>query len=125
MPRTVSLASLAVGISVILYSGAPVYAVCLAAMFFCGFAVMTQLPGTNMLVQSLIAEQYRGRVMALYSMSVLGMIPLGNLAAGALAEVAGARWTAFAGGVVCLLSGASFGRGRGVIERALAADGKE
>jgi MFS family permease len=74
-----------------------------------------------MLVQSLLAEEYRGRVMALYTMSVVGMIPIGNLTAGALAEVIGPRWTALVGGAICLLGGGVFGRARGGIERALKA----
>ena len=124
MPRVVSMASLAVGASVMLFAISPVFGLCLAAMFFCGYSVMTQLPGTNMLVQTLLAEEYRGRVMALYTMSVVGMIPLGNLAAGAIAEVIGPRWTALLGGAICLAGGAVFGRARGGIERALNADAK-
>ncbi len=120
MPKVVSIAAIAVGASVILFAAAPMYLVCLVAMLCCGFSVMTQLPGTNMLVQSLIGEEYRGRVMALYTMSVVGMIPIGNLAAGALAEVIGPRWTAFAGGVICLAGSGAFARARGIIEAALA-----
>jgi MFS family permease len=120
MPRVVSYAALAVGASVMLFALSPLYGLCLAAMFFCGFSVMTQLPATNMLVQSLLAEEYRGRVMALYTMSVVGMIPIGNLAAGALADWIGPRWTAWIGGAVCIAGGAVFGRARGGIERALA-----
>lgn len=121
MPKVVSVAALGVGITVMIFAVSPIYLVCLLAMFACGFSVMTQLPGTNMLVQSLIAEDYRGRVMALYTMTVVGMIPLGNLAAGALAEVIGARWTAFAGGLICLAGGGVFGRARQAIERGLTA----
>ena len=112
----VAMAALAVGCAVMLFALSPLYWICLLAMLACGFSVMTQLPGTNMLVQSLIAEDYRGRVMALYTMTVVGMIPLGNLAAGAMAEVIGARATAFAGGMVCLGGGALFGRARREIE---------
>ena len=57
--------------------------------------------------------------MALYTMSVVGMIPLGNLAAGAMAELIGARWTAFAGGAICLVGSGVFGRARRGIERAV------
>jgi MFS family permease len=119
MPRMVAFAAISVGVATVLFSMAPAYAICLAAMLLCGFSVMTQLPGTNMLVQTLVAEDYRGRVMALYTMSVVGMIPLGNLAAGALAEVVGVRWTAFAGGLVCLVGGAAFARSKHTIEAAL------
>jgi len=125
MPKVVSLAALAVGCSVMIFAVAPMYLICLFAMFGCGFSVMTQLPGTNMLVQSLIPEDYRGRVMALYTMSVVGMIPLGNLGAGALAEVIGPRWTALVGGLICLVGGGLFGRARRGIEGALTASVSE
>jgi MFS family permease len=119
MPRVVFVAALGVGFFSMAYALAPLYLLCLMAMMACGFSVMTQLPGTNMLIQTLIGEEYRGRVMALYTMTVIGMIPLGNLAAGALAEVAGARATAMAGGVICVANGLYYGRARGTIEAAL------
>jgi MFS family permease len=80
---------------------------------------MRQLPGTNILVQSVIEESYRGRVMALYAMSVTGMIPLGNLVSGAMAERIGARWTLFGAGLLCLVSALAFGRVREHVERAV------
>jgi MFS family permease len=119
MPKIVSIASIGVGGCLLILAGAPIYPLCLLAMLLAGFAVMTQLPGTNMLVQTLIDESYRGRVMGLYSMSVVGMIPLGNLAAGAVAESIGVRWTTFAGGLLCLASAMLFSQSRKSIEQAL------
>ena len=80
---------------------------------------MRQLPGTNTLVQSVIDEEYRGRVMALYGMSVTGMIPLGNLAAGVAAEWIGPRLTIVCGGLILLASALRFGTRRRDVETAL------
>ncbi|MCP5113588.1 MAG: MFS transporter, partial [bacterium] len=49
-----------------------------------------------------------GRIMALYSMTVVGVLPLGHLAGGAIAEQIGARWTVFGGGLLCLTAGLFF-----------------
>jgi MFS family permease len=119
MSRIVWVSSAAVGCSLMVYAAAPLYSICLAGALAAGFFSMRQLPGTNTLVQSIIEEGYRGRVMGLYAMSVTGMIPLGNLAAGALAESIGARWTLFASGLLCLLSALAFSRVREQVEQAV------
>jgi MFS family permease len=69
-----------------------------------GFSVMRQMASANTLIQSLIPDEYRGRIMALYSMTVVGLGPLGSLAAGALAHAVGVRVTVLAGGLLCLLA---------------------
>ena len=78
----------------------------MAAMFLAGFSVFRQLAGTNTLIQSRIEDEFRGRTMALYSMMVVGMLPIGNLLAGVTAHYFGVRATVFAGGVLCVLAGA-------------------
>ena len=65
-----------------------------------GFSVMRQNTAANTSLQTLIPDHYRGRIMALYAMTVVGLGPFGSLAAGAVAHAVGARWTVFAGGVL-------------------------
>ncbi len=50
----------------------------------------------------------RGRVMAFYSMAFMGMTPFGNLLAGTLADLIGAQWTTFLGGLVCVVGSMVF-----------------
>ena len=50
------------------------------------FCIMTQLASTNTLVQSIISNEMRGRVMGIYTSMFLGMAPFGSLLAGFLAE---------------------------------------
>jgi len=57
----------------------------------------------------MIPDDYRGRIMSLYSMCVVGMGPFGSLAAGAIASHFGARVTMALGGVISLASGVAFG----------------
>jgi MFS family permease len=67
-----------------------------------GFSMMVQMASSNTLIQSMVPDRLRGRVMALYSMMFLGMAPFGALLAGILANLMGAPWTVALGGVVCI-----------------------
>jgi MFS family permease len=69
-----------------------------------GFAMMVQMASSNTLLQMLVPDALRGRVMSLYSMMFMGMAPLGALLAGALAGVIGAPGTVAGGGALCMLA---------------------
>lgn len=69
-----------------------------------GFAMMVQMASSNTLLQLLVPDALRGRVMSLYSMMFMGMAPLGALLAGALAGLIGAPGTVGAGGLLCMLA---------------------
>ena len=80
----------------------------LAIMPVIGFSVMRQMASANTLIQSTIPDQYRGRIMAMYSMTVVGLGPFGSLAAGAMAHWQGPRLTVCAGGLLALAASAVF-----------------
>lgn len=67
-----------------------------------GFSMMVQMAASNTLIQSMVPDHFRGRVMAVYSMMFMGMAPIGALLAGLLAHRLGAPLTVAAGGVVCI-----------------------
>src|SRR5262252_2894697 len=67
-----------------------------------GFSMMVQMASSNTLIQSMVPDRLRGRVMALYSMMFLGMAPFGALFAGILAHLIGAPSTVAVGGAVCI-----------------------
>ena len=73
-----------------------------------GFGVMRQNAAANTSIQLLIPDEYRGRVMSLYAMTVVGLGPFGSLAAGAIAHAVGARWTVCAGGVLSVVAARIF-----------------
>jgi predicted MFS family arabinose efflux permease len=73
-----------------------------------GYSTMRQMASANTLIQSLIPDEYRGRIMALYAMTVVGLGPFGSLAAGAVAHQYGARLTVAAGGLLYLAAAAVF-----------------
>ena len=81
----------------------------LAAMLVpVGFSVMLQMGSSNTLIQSMVPDQLRGRVMSVYSMMFMGMAPIGSLLAGAAADRIGAPWTVAFGGVVCTIAAVIF-----------------
>ncbi len=71
------------------------------------FCMMIQISSSNTLIQSMVPDRLRGRVMSVYSMVFLGITPFGALLAGALSEPLGAPTTAGLGALVCLV-GAGF-----------------
>jgi len=73
-----------------------------------GLSLLVQMASANTLIQAMVPDALRGRVMALYSMMFMGMAPLGSMLAGAVAEKVGAPATVVGGGVVCVLAGLLF-----------------
>jgi MFS family permease len=72
-----------------------------AAMLVMGFGLITQLAASNTLLQTLVDEDKRGRVMGIYTMAVRGMVPLGSLVTGYVAVVVGPSTALAAGGTLC------------------------
>jgi MFS family permease len=75
-----------------------------------GFAMMTQMGATNTLLQVMVPDRLRGRVMSLYSMMFVGMGPIGALLAGFVAAKIGAPATVAIGALTCLIGGLIFTR---------------
>jgi len=106
MARTVLASSLTMSLGLMVFSVSPSFLLSLLSVGLVGFSIFRQLAATNTLIQTLINDDYRGRVMAIYSMMVIGMLPLGNLASGAAAEHIGARATVFCGALFALCAAA-------------------
>lgn len=101
LAKVMVYSALLMGISYMAFAWSRSFYISLAIMPVIGFSVMRQMASANTLIQTVTADQYRGRVMALYAMAVVGMGPFGSLAAGAMAHALGARTTVFAGGLLC------------------------
>jgi MFS family permease len=77
-------------------------------MFVTGFGMMQGVTGSNTILQTLVDEKMRGRVMSYYTMAFVGMAPFGSLLAGALAHAIGAPRTVIISGVACIFGSAWF-----------------
>lgn len=73
-----------------------------------GFSLMQQMASSNTIVQTIVDENKRGRVMSFYTMAFLGVAPFGSLIAGWLAGHFGAPRTVMYGGVLCMVAAGWF-----------------
>jgi len=74
-----------------------------------GFSMMLQMACSNTLIQAMVPDELRGRIMAVYSMMFMGMAPFGALLGGALADRLGAPLTLAMGAVACVGAALLFG----------------
>ena len=80
----------------------------MAMMLVTGFGMMQGLTTSNTILQTLVDEKMRGRVMSYYTMAFVGMAPFGSLLAGAMAHALGAPRTVVISGVACIAGGLMF-----------------
>jgi MFS family permease len=106
--RVVAFASAAFGVSLILFSFSRSFWFSAALLIPAGFSMMVQMASSNTLIQSMVPDQLRGRVMAVYSMMFMGMAPFGAMFAGLMAEQLDAPATVAIGGAVCIAGAALF-----------------
>ncbi len=79
-------------------------------MVLAGFGFMTHMAASNIVLQTIVDDDKRGRVMSFYSMAFMGMAPLGSLLAGMIASRIGAPNTLLIAGVLCMLFSLFFAR---------------
>lgn len=68
-----------------------------------GYGLMTQIVATNTIVQTIVDDDKRGRVMAFYTIALQGSMPIGSLLSGTLAARIGAQTTLIVSGIACAL----------------------
>jgi MFS family permease len=107
--RWVALSATGFGVSLIAFSFSRSLWVSALLLVPAGFCMMIEMAASNTLIQAMVPDRLRGRVMAVYSMMFMGMAPLGALVAGALAAPLGAPATVAIGGVACIAGGVVFG----------------
>ncbi|HEX4155076.1 MAG TPA: MFS transporter [Acidobacteriaceae bacterium] len=91
------------GAGLILFGLSHVLWLSLVMMLVVGYGMMTGLAASNTVIQTLVPEEMRGRVMSFYTMAFVGMAPFGSLLAGGLAHRMGAPHTVMITGGCCLL----------------------
>jgi MFS family permease len=103
LTRNLQVASAILGIALILLGLSHTLWLSLVLMVFVGFGIMQCASGANTIIQSLVTENMRARVMSFYTMAFFGSAPFGSLMAGALAHRIGAPHTVFVTGGFCLI----------------------
>lgn len=108
--RVIAWATALFGLSIVLFAASRSPALSLVLAVATGFSMMLQLAACNTLLQTIVDDDKRGRVMSLYTMSFMGTAPLGSLLAGVMANAWGAPTATALGGVACIVGGVVFSR---------------
>ena len=102
LTRMLQVASCMLGTGLILFGLSHVLWVSLILMVFVGFGLMQGASASNTIIQSLVSEDKRARVMGYYTMAFFGAAPVGSLMAGMLADKFGAPHTVMLTGACCI-----------------------
>lgn len=106
--KWIAISATIFAIGLILFSFSQNLIFSLVLLSFTGFGMMVQMASTNTLLQTLVDDDKRGRIMSLYVMAFMGTAPIGSLVAGTLASKLGAPFTIFSGGLICLAGTIAF-----------------
>jgi MFS family permease len=106
--RFIAYAFAIFGIGVIAFSLSKILIISLSMMLIAGFGMIVQMASSNTILQSIVQEDKRGRVMSIYATAIIGMTPLGNLFAGSLASWIGAPNTLIISGIACIIGSLIF-----------------
>jgi MFS family permease len=117
--RLIPLATSLFGIGLITFSFTSSLWLALPCLILTGFGFMVQMASSNTVIQTIVDDEKRGRVMSFYMMAFLGTAPFGSLIAGWLSSRIGAPHTLLVGGCCCLVGAAGFARALPGIRRAV------
>lgn len=105
LARIIMFAALGAGLALAVFSHTRSFALALVLMFCVGAGMLIVITATSTILQTIVEDEKRGRVMSLYTMSFLGMVPMGSLAAGVVADLIGAPLTLALSGAGCIGAG--------------------
>ena len=108
--KLVSICCAGFGISLIAFSFSKLFWLSAFLLIPVGFFIMLQMACSNTMIQAMVPDALRGRVMAVYSMMFMGMAPFGALLGGALADRLGAPITVATGGLASIVGAIWFGK---------------
>ncbi|BCL35553.1 MFS transporter [Nostoc sp. MS1] len=108
--KLIAIAPAVLGVGLIAFAISRYLPLSLFTMLFVGLGTILQIAASNTFLQTIVEDDKRGRLMSLYTMSFLGMIPVGNLLGGALANRIGAPNTLIIDGIACIVGSVLFYR---------------
>ena len=110
LARLIPAAAVLFGIGLITFSFSRFIWLSLLLLSFTGCGMMVQMASSNTMLQVLVDDDKRGRIMAFYAMAFMGMAPFGSLMAGGLAGLIGAPHTLLLGGILCIFGACLFSK---------------
>src|SRR5689334_21945744 len=106
--RVVAISAAIFGAGLLLFALSKHLWLSMVLLVITGAGMMQQMAGSNTILQTIVDDDKRGRVMSFYSMAIMGMTPFGSLLAGFLAARIGAPRTLIVGGICCIAGAAWF-----------------
>jgi len=106
--RIIVVATVSFGAGLIGFSFARTLWLAIPCLMVAGFGFIMQMAASNTIIQTIVDDEKRGRVMSFYTMAFLGTVPFGSLIAGWLSARIGAPHTLPVGGISCLIGAAWF-----------------
>ena len=103
LTKMIPIAAAVFGVGLICFGLSSVLWLSILMMLVTGFGMMQGLTASNTILQTLVDEKMRGRVMSYYTMAFVGMAPFGSLLAGAMAHAIGAQRTVIVSGIACIV----------------------
>ncbi|MCX6966737.1 MAG: MFS transporter [Verrucomicrobia bacterium] len=104
----IAIGAVVFGVSLLVFSQSRWMPLSLLALALAGLGIVTQMALSNTVLQTLVDQDKRGRVMSLFTMAFMGMAPFGSILAGALANRFGAPLAVALGGTACIAGGILF-----------------
>lgn len=108
--RVIPISTGIFGIGLFAFSFSRLFALSAAFLALAGFGMMLQMASSNTILQTIVDDDKRGRVMSFYAMAFMGTAPFGSLLSGFLAKMLGAPHTIMIGGASCVLGAILFAR---------------
>jgi len=100
--KVIPAAAGACGFAIAAFALSRSFTLCVFFLFLAGFSMMTHIASSNTVIQTIVDEDKRGRIMSLYAMSFMGVMPFGSLLAGGIAGKIGVQNTLLLGAACCI-----------------------
>jgi MFS family permease len=108
LTRMIAIAGIVFGCGLVAFGLSHWLWLSLFVLLFTGFGMMQGMTASNTVIQTLVPEDKRGRVMSYYMAAFVGMAPFGSLLAGSMADWIGAQRTVVVTGTCCIAGGLWF-----------------
>ncbi|MEX2283118.1 MAG: MFS transporter [Gemmatimonadota bacterium] len=110
LSKVITFSALLFALALLLFSFSRVLWLSMLALVLAGFGMMLQMAASNTFLQTIVDDDKRGRILALYTMAYIGTAPVGSLLMGWVAQRLGAPATIAGGAAISLIAAAAFGR---------------
>jgi len=121
LDKVIPIAAATFGLGLILFSFSRNFTLSLVLMVIIGLGMMLQMATSNTIMQTIVSNEMRGRVMSFYTMAFMGTAPFGSLLAGSSAKFIGVPYTILIGGISCIVGAIFFTRKLPEINKAILA----